>query len=122
MLLYGTNKEQFDKKMLAVRSRILEINLPFFVKKSNLYSKPADSVSFLEYSISKEGISPDLKHVEKMKNVKAPTNNKQLESSVGLAIFNGRMIPDFATKMLHLNSMRNSDFSWGKMQKKPMKT
>ena len=28
------------------------------------------------------------------------------------------MIPDFATKMLPLNNMRNSDFSWGKMQPK----
>ena len=28
------------------------------------------------------------------------------------------MIPDFATKMLPLNNMRNSDFSWGKMQQK----
>ena len=28
------------------------------------------------------------------------------------------MIPDFATKILLLNNMRNSDFSWGKMQQK----
>ena len=26
------------------------------------------------------------------------------------------MIPDFATKMLPSNNMRNSDFSWGKIQ------
>ena len=37
---------------------------------------------------------------------------------VGLANFKGRMIPDFATKMLALNSMRKSDLSWGKMQHK----
>ena len=67
------------------------------------------------YSISKEGIAPDPKHV-KIKNAKAPTNKKQLESFVGLANFYGRMIPDFATKMLPLNNMRNSDISWGKMQ------
>ena len=65
-----------------------------------LNSKPVDSVRLLGYSLSKEGIAPDPKHVEKLKNAKAPTNNKQLESFVGLAIFYGRMIPDFATKML----------------------
>ena len=27
------------------------------------------------------------------------------------------MVPDFATKMLPLSNMRNSDFSWGKVQK-----
>ena len=52
------------------------------------------------------------------KNAKAPTNNKQLESFVRLANFYGRMIPDFATKMLPINDMRNSDFSGGKMQQK----
>ena len=28
------------------------------------------------------------------------------------------MKPDFATKMLPLNNMRNSDFSWGKLKQK----
>ena len=56
--------------------------------------------------------------LKKIKNAKPPTNNKQLESFVGLANFYGRIIPDFATKMLPLNNMRNSDFSGGKMQQK----
>ena len=70
------------------------------------------------YYISKEGKAPNPKHVKKIKNAKAPTNNKQLESFVGLANFYGRMIPACATKLLPLNNMRNSDFSWGKMQQK----
>ena len=95
--------------MLAVISRLREKNFTINEKKSN--SKPVNSVSFLGYSISKDGISPDLKHVEKNKNAKAPTNNKQLESFVGLAKFYERMIPDFATNMLPLNGLRNKDFS-----------
>ena len=86
------------------------------MKKSN--SKPVDGVSFLGYPISKEGIAPDPKYVEKLKNAKAPTNNKQLKSFAGLANIYGRMISDFATKMLPLNNMRNSHISWGKMQQK----
>ena len=116
VLVHGTTKEQFDKRMLAVKRRLREKNFTINEKKSN--SKPVDSVSFMGYSISKEGIAPDSKHVEKIKNAKAPTNNKQLESFVGLANFYGRMIPDLATKMLPLNNMRNIDFSWGKMQQK----
>ena len=112
MLVYVTTKEQFDKRMLAVRSRLREKNLTINEKKSN--SKPVDSVSFLGYSISKEGKEPDPKHVEN-KNAKAPTNNKQLESFVGLANFYGRNISYFATKRLPLINIRNSDFSWGKM-------
>ena len=85
VLVYGTTKEQFDKRMLAVKSGLREKNFTINEKKSN--SKPVDSVSFLGYSISKEGIAPDPKHVEKIKNAKAPTNNKQHESFVGIANF-----------------------------------
>ena len=102
--------------MPAVKTRLREKNFTINEKKSN--SKPVDSVSFLGYYISKEGIAPDPKHVEKIKSAKATTNNKQLESFVGLTNFCGRMIPDFATKVLPLKNMRNSDFSWGKMQQK----
>ena len=116
VLVYGTTKEQFDKRMLAVKR---EKNYTINEKKSN--SKPVDSVSFLGYSISKDGIAPDPKHV-KVKNAKASTNNKQHELFFWLVIFYGRMVPDFETKMLPLNNMRNSDFSLGKCNKEPLKT
>ena len=116
VLVYGTTKEYSDKRMLAVKSRLREKNFTINEKKSN--SNPVNSVSFLVYSISKEGMAPDPTHFEKIKNAKAPTNNKQLESFVGLANFYGRNIPDFATKMLPLNNMRNSNFPWGKTHQK----
>ena len=39
---------------------------------------------------------------------------KQLESFVGLANFYGRMMLDFATKMLPLNKIRKKEFRWEK--------
>ena len=86
--------------------------------RKNLTQIQSIALVFLGYSISKEGIAPDPKHVGKIKNAKAPTKNKQLESFLGLAKFYGRVIPDFATKMPPLNNLRNSDCSWGKMQQK----
>ena len=95
--VYGTTNEPYEKQMLAVKSRLREKNFNINEKKSN--SKPVSSVSFLGYSVSKEGIAPDPKHVEKIKIAKPPSNLKQLESFVGLENFYGRMIPDFATKI-----------------------
>ena len=111
VLVYGTTKDQYEKRMVAVKSRLREKNFTINEKKSN--SKPVSSVSFLGYSVSKEGIAPDPKHVEKIKNAKPPSNMRQLESFVGLANFYGRMIPDFATKMLPLNEIRK-EFRWDK--------
>ena len=64
VLVYGTTKEQLDKRMLAVKSRLREKN--FIINEKKSISKQVDSVSFLRYSISKEGIAPDPKHVEKI--------------------------------------------------------
>ena len=52
--------------------------------------------------------------LRKSKMQKPPSNMKQLESFVGLANFYGRMISDFATKMLHLNEIRKEEFRWDK--------
>ena len=60
--------------MLAVKSWLREKNFTINEKKSN--SKPVSSVSFLGYSVSKGGIAPDPRHVEKIKNAKPPLNMK----------------------------------------------
>ena len=103
----------------CLESRVDYLRKILLSMRKNLTQNQSIALAFCGYSFSKEGIAPDPKHVEKIKkNAKAPTNNKQLEAFVGLANFYGRMIPDFATKMLPLNNMRNSDLSWGKMQQK----
>ena len=112
VLVIGTTKDKYEKRMLAVKSRICEKKFTVNEKKSN--SKPVSSVSFHDYCVSKEGIATDPKHVEKIKNAKPPSNMKQLESFVGLANFYGRMIPDFATKMLPLNEIRKEEIKWEK--------
>ena len=120
VLVYGTTKDQYNKRMLAVKSRLREKNFTINEKKSN--SKPVSSVNFLGYTVFKEGIALDPKHVEKIKNAKPPSNMKQLESFVGLANFYDRMIPDFATKMLPLNEIRKEEFRWEKKSKNLLKT
>ena len=75
VLVHGTTKEQFDKRMLAVKSRLREKNFTINETKSN--SKPVESVSFLGYSISKEEIAPDPKNdeIKKMQKHQLTTNN-----------------------------------------------
>ena len=98
--------------MLAVKSELREENFNINEKKAN--SKPVSSEGSLGSSVSKEEIAPHLKHAEKIKNAKPPSNMKQLEFFVGLANFYGRMIPDFATTMLPRNKTRKEEFRWEK--------
>ena len=107
LLVYGTTKEQFDKRMLAVKSRLREKKR---LMRKNLTQNQSIALVYWDTPFQLEGKAPDPKDVEKINNAKAPTNKKQLESFDGLANFSQRVIPDFATKMLTLNNMRNGDF------------
>ena len=51
-----------------------------------------------------------------MKNAKPTSNIKQLKSIVSLASFYGRMMPDFATKVLPLNEFQKEEFRWEKKE------
>ena len=85
VLVHRTTKEQIDKRMLAVKSRLREKNFTINEKKSN--SKPVNSVSFLRYSISKKGITPDPKHVEKIKMQKHQLTTNKSNRLLGWLIF-----------------------------------
>ena len=85
VLSYGTTKEQYEKRMLAVNSRLSEINFTIHKKKSQ--TQPILCVNFLAYSFSKKGIEPGPKHDVEVKNSKVPSNQKQLEYCVGTAKF-----------------------------------
>ena len=73
-------------------------------------------LSFLGYKISADGISPDEGHVTRLRQMKVPTDKKQVETFVGFANYFGRMIPDFASKVAPRNQLRRKDrqFRWTK--------
>ena len=61
VLVNRNTKEQFDKRMVAAKSRPREKSFKINEKKSN--SKPFNNAIFLGYYISKEEIAPDPTHV-----------------------------------------------------------
>ena len=82
----------------CLQSRVDYVRKILLIMRKNLTQNQSIALVFLGYSISKKAIAPVPKYVEKTKNAKAPTNNKKLESFVGLDSFYGRMISDFLKK------------------------
>ena len=107
-------QQRINTRNECLQSRVGYVKKNFTINKKKSNSKPVSSVIFIGDSFSKEGIAPNPNYDEKIKNAKLSSNMKQLESFVGLANFYGRMIPDFATKMLLLNEIRNEEFRWEK--------
>ncbi|PAA65473.1 hypothetical protein BOX15_Mlig032217g3 [Macrostomum lignano] len=74
----------------------------------------APSLKFLGHIIDEEGIKPDPGMVQRIQDVEAPKNKKDLERFLGLAQFYGRLVPNFAEKCRPLQELRRADrvFEW----------
>jgi len=72
-------------------------------------------VSFLGYSISRDGVKPDKRLVDKVMSMKAPVCKKDVDCFVGLVNYFGRYINNFAEITEPLNELRrkNTPFNWG---------
>ncbi len=66
----------------------------------------ADSLTFLGYRISKQGIAPDPTLVSNILKVITPKSNKKLETFLGMTNFFGRFINNYASLALPLNDFK----------------
>ena len=111
VLIYAANKESLTKRMNAVRKRLSEKCVTINEAKSVKY---LDEVVFLGFKLSSRGIEPDTQLVQKIVDMKAPTNKKEVEAFVGLVNYFGRLIPNFSGKLVPINNLRkhNVVFHW----------
>ena len=76
-------------------------------------------ISFLGFSISKEGISPDQALIEKIfLKIATATNKKELESFWGLVNFYRRYVPKYTDLTVNLRK-KNVEFICTEKQQKP---
>ena len=75
----------------------------------------AESVTYLGYQISKNGIQPGEEKVEAIKNFPPPQSVKQIRQFCGLANYFRHMIPNFSRKSGQLTKLiqKNSDWKSG---------
>ena len=84
VLVYAENQESLHKRLEAVKTRLKEKKITINKEKSVEY---VDEISFLGFRISARGIEPDPKLVDKVKQISAPTNKREMEQFIGLVIF-----------------------------------
>lgn len=77
----------------AVFSRLKEMGLKISLDKSQFAQH---EVPFLGRMIGRNGIQPDPKKLEAIRNFPRPTNKKEIERFIGMASYQRRFIKDFA--------------------------
>ena len=86
------NEDDLKKKTENILNRLRDAGMTINTKKCVTNS---EVISFLGYSISKEGISPDKVLIEKILKVATPKNKIELESFLGLVNFYRKYVPKY---------------------------
>ena len=93
IIAFFKTQEEHDAALTAVFRKFAEVNLTLNKKKCEFNKK---SITFFGFVFSGQGISPDPKKVEAIKNAKPPTTTSGVRSFLGMATYCAKFIPNFS--------------------------
>lgn len=116
VLVFGRTFDEHQERLHRVVHRLFDAGLLLKAKKCMFGAR---STTFLGHVVSSEGIGPDPKKVEKIKNFPIPRNPKELRSFLGLGSYYRRYIKDFGRIAVPLHKLTEKDatFTWAKEHK-----
>jgi len=94
-----------------VLKKLKKVNLMLKLKKCN-WCEP--NIAFLGHMVRRDGLKPDPTKIEKVKNIKEPTNLKGVRSFLGLCSYYRRFVKGFSKIAKPLNDLKKKDrvFEW----------
>jgi hypothetical protein len=93
ILIFSKTPEEHVVHVKKVLQKLREKDIPLKLSKCEFHK---DSVSFLGYIVSKDGLAPDPKKVKAIKEWPEPTNVKEIQSFNGLMNFYRKFIKNFS--------------------------
>ena len=98
-----------DNALQAVFQRFADANITLHKKKCEFNKS---SITFFGFVFSGNGISPDPKKVEAIKNVEPPTSKTGVRSFLGMANYCAKFIPSFSDISQPLRELTKDDSSF----------
>ena len=111
VIVFGKTQAEHDAALQAVFRKFAEVNLTLNKKKCEFNKK---SITFFGFVFSRQGISPDPKKVEAIKNAKPPTTTSGVRSFLGMATYCAKFIPNFSDTSEPLQELtkKGAKFQW----------
>ena len=111
ILIFGKDVKEHDENLIALLDKALEVNLTLNPKKLKF---KCTSVPFFGNILTDQGIMPDPKKVEAIKQWPVPTCVKDLQSFLGAVNFLGKFIQGLSSLRVSLQGLikKDSEYLW----------
>ena len=100
-MICGENEEEHDKNLLHFMEVISECGLTLNSKKCHI---KCSAISFFGNVYTNDGMKPDPKKVDDLKQMQEPSNKTELQQFLGCLTYLSRFIPNFSDKTTQLGS------------------
>lgn len=116
IIVHGKNTEEHDRRLQRVLERLKEKNLTLNAEKCKFHMT---QMVFMGLVLSNNGIGPTEDKVKAIIDAREPQSASEVRSFLGLANYNARFIPDFATTAEPLRKLTKKGvrFEFGEEQK-----
>jgi hypothetical protein len=121
IIIFGETLQVHNEKLREVLGRMRKHNLKLQPDKCEFLRK---EVTYLGHVITKDGVKPDDKKIEAVRNFPVPTCTRTLKSFLGLAGYYRRFLPNFSKIAKPLTELlrKNTPYVWDDKTEKAFNT
>lgn len=109
LLISSKNEEEHLKDLERILNRLQEHNVTLNFEKCEF---KRGETNFLGYIISPEGIKPDPKKIQAIRDFKTPTNKKQLQGFLGIVNFSAKFSSKLAKEIQPMLELLKKGHKW----------
>ena len=121
ILIFSKTVEEHFIHLKKILDRLKNANLTVKLKKCKFFEP---NIEFLGHQVGRDGLKPNERNIEKIKNLKPPTNVSETRMVMGLANYYRYFIRNYSTIAKPINQLlkKETEFIWGEKQQKAFET
>ena len=111
IIIYGYNDQDHDSTLYSLLNRAHKVGMRFIPDKCIIKQ---DNISFYGVMLSADGMKPDPRKIDAIKNLPEPRTEALLQSSLGIVKYLSRFSPNTAKMTCNLRALlkKNTEFLW----------